>query len=101
MKILAKTALVLTVFSLLSLQAIAGDVLDQVSYATVTPPAVQPPVVADKDLARKYSDFQDFGPEDFQLSKEYPTVSSYLRHQKFYVKWLWDTQDNLLFVFWS
>jgi len=60
MKILAKTALVLTVFSLLSLQAIAGDVLDQVSYATVTPPAVQPPVVADKDLARKYSDFQDF-----------------------------------------
>lgn len=60
MKSIAKVALVTVVFLLLGLPAVAGDVLDKVSYALVTPPALQKPVVKDDDLARKYSDFQSF-----------------------------------------
>ena len=66
MKIIAKTALVMAVFSLLSFQAVAGEALDQVGYATVTPPDVPPPVLEDKDLARRYSDFQSFAKSKVQ-----------------------------------
>ena len=57
---IAKVALVTVVFLSLGLPAVADDVLDQVRYARVTPPVLQPPVVKDDDLARKYSDFQSF-----------------------------------------
>ena len=60
MKSIAKVALVTVVFLLSGLPAVAGDVLEQVSYAIVTPPTLQQPVVKDDDLARKYSDVQEF-----------------------------------------
>ena len=60
MKSIVKVALVTLVFLLSGLPAVAGDVLEQVNYAIITPPTLQQPVVKDDDLARKHSDFQEF-----------------------------------------
>jgi hypothetical protein len=60
MKIVSKIALVTVVFSLLSLPVVAAEVMDYVSYAKVNPPEVMSPVDKDKDLARKFSDFENF-----------------------------------------
>ena len=60
MKNVFRTIFVASVIVLLSVPAIAAKALDQVSYATINPSAVQPPVSRDKDLASKYSDFEEF-----------------------------------------
>ena len=60
MKIVSKIALVTAVFSLLSLPAVAAEVADYVSYSKVNPPEVMSPVDKDKDLSRKFSDFENF-----------------------------------------
>ena len=60
MKNVPKSILVASVMALLSLPAIAAEDLSQVSYATINPSAVQAPVSRDRDLASKYSDFEEF-----------------------------------------
>jgi len=57
MKIVSKIALVTAVFLFLSLPAVAAEVANYVSYAKVNPPEVMSPVDKDKDLSRKFSDF--------------------------------------------
>ncbi len=58
MKIISHIFFVVVGFCLLSVQAMAGDVSDYVSYSSPTPPDILRP--ADKDLASKYSDFENF-----------------------------------------
>ncbi|MGK2906873.1 MAG: hypothetical protein ACSLFH_11075, partial [Desulfuromonadales bacterium] len=60
MKIISQIALVTAVFLLLSFPAVAAEVMDYVSYAKVNPPEIKPPVDNDKDLASKFSDFENF-----------------------------------------
>ena len=60
MDIVVKCSLLVALFFSLASTAVAGDVLDQVSYVKVNPPAVQENVFKDKDLASKNADFQGF-----------------------------------------
>jgi hypothetical protein len=60
MEIVVRSTLFAALFFSLTMPVMAGDVLDQVSYAKVNPPAVQENVFKDKDLASKNADFQGF-----------------------------------------
>ncbi len=60
MKTISRIVFVVAGFSLLSLQAMAGEVTDYVSYSSAKPPDILRPADKDKDLANKYSDFENF-----------------------------------------
>lgn len=60
MKIISRIVFVAAGFCLLSVQSMAGEVSDYVSYSSATPPDILRPADKDRDLASKYSDFENF-----------------------------------------